>query len=54
MPSAVNVFEHLDRCFNDRKELAILLIVSPKRVFGYLARDRSQIELSPHPSIPGP
>lgn len=40
-PGAVDVFDHLNRCSNllTAKELAALLAVSPKTIYGYVARN---------------
>ena len=41
LPSPADVFDHLDRCSNllTAKELAALLAVSPKTIYGYVARN---------------
>jgi excisionase family DNA binding protein len=40
-PRQADVFDHLDRCSNllTAKELAALLAVSPKTIYGYVARN---------------
>jgi excisionase family DNA binding protein len=41
VPGPADVFEHLDRCSNllTAKELGALLAVSPKTIYGYVARN---------------
>ena len=41
LPGPADVFDHLDRCSNllTAKELAALLAVSPKTIYGYVARN---------------